>query len=974
MHLALIAFFFRRDKTRHPNFDALALSPTLGWLLLATMCCLVLYFIAHRDKWRRLWLSVGDPRSIALFRICFGIMTLCNVNGLYELWEYLFTEDGIFTTGVAQQVRARGQFAGYGDGSTPGEVLGFFSFDAFVQWAKGPNYSLLLFNSSKTFFWIHMAVFELAMLAFIVGWQTKWTKWVAWFMFHSVILRNTIYWEGTENVYRSFFFLLCLSRCGSAYSVDNWLRCRRLRRAGKLSEPGGPGEGCGLPPVDGEGALAPIYRAVPMWPRYLMMIQTAIVYGYAGPTKNGPTWHAGDGFYYAANLDHFYRFPPQQLSAIFGTNLFRLNSHIAHYWQMFFPVVLLGLVLRWVKREKMPPLEGWRRIMARLAALGVAAGFLAMTLVAYPVHYAPKKGQISVETVQWIVGLAVPVGLGLLAWIGYRIWSKPFVIRLAGRELVIEVEGVGRWLFGRRVWLGLGFIFHLHLVLLLNVGWFNPGLACSYIAFFNGSELAAMFAEFKIAFATALRKPAAYIESIRPIGPQDPALGMHWDSGTKLGFAPLFVCLAWALMSAVRHAATLPDFWKPVAGVIQKRWDGFPTDLLSQGGHVHAGWFFVCMAAFLLTLTLRRQEGWKFDARYALPLALLPLAWSFLVEAQWLHMRWSVGLVVLGTWLATRAPTDAPEEDHLERPPAGGYAYAGLGRVIAGGLLAYHLAGLAAWMLPQKDSMGTFRIEAREPFKAWITTTQNTQSWSMFAPNPPKSNLFMKVQVVADGERWDLNTDVYACFEEGLDSEVCDEVFPIPWVSYTRQRKINRRVAGSEGGGGAWYQKWHARWVCREWAKAHDGVPPEKVELIKVTYRIPTPEAVRDKGPYDPRTRYLQTRQDKDIYTAHCGRAPFGELDNRQRVDAGFEVDPDLEGYYYEGWQKERCKNWNKKLAREAKAEGREPESVKVDCIDQEVFEATKKAKQEFKREQRAKRDTKPPTRTRMVERRDAKP
>ena len=139
MQLALAAFFWFRDKDRFPNFDALMLGPTMGWLLLITAVSLALFFVAHGERWRRLWLSLGDPRSIALFRIVFGCMTLFNVNGLYESWDYLFTEDGLFSTQVAQQVRAREQFQGYGDGSTPGEVLGFFSFDAFLAWAKGPN-------------------------------------------------------------------------------------------------------------------------------------------------------------------------------------------------------------------------------------------------------------------------------------------------------------------------------------------------------------------------------------------------------------------------------------------------------------------------------------------------------------------------------------------------------------------------------------------------------------------------------------------------------------------------------------------------------------------------------------------------------------------------------------------------------------------------------------------------------------------
>ena len=60
---------------RVPNEEAIALSPTIGWLLLACAACVVAYFMAHGDKWRRWWLSSEDPRGIAMFRIVFGFFS-----------------------------------------------------------------------------------------------------------------------------------------------------------------------------------------------------------------------------------------------------------------------------------------------------------------------------------------------------------------------------------------------------------------------------------------------------------------------------------------------------------------------------------------------------------------------------------------------------------------------------------------------------------------------------------------------------------------------------------------------------------------------------------------------------------------------------------------------------------------------------------------------------------------------------------
>ena len=869
---------FGRNKDLYPNFEALMLSPRVGWALWIALAGLLAFFLAHREKWRRLWLQMGDPRSVALFRIVFGLFTLFNVNGLWEHFEFLFTDQGIFPTDVAQQVRAKSQFIGYGDGSTPGEALGFFGWEGFWNWVKGPNHSLLLLDGSPGFFWAHIVVFELSMVAFIVGLWTKYTKWIAWIAFHSIIMRNTMYWEGTENVYRAFFFYLALSRCGAAYSVDNWWRCRKLRKAGRLSEPGGPGDGAGLPESDRHPkGLEAIYRAIPMWPRWLMVIQTAIVYGYAGPTKNGHVWRKGDAFYYAFNLDHFYRVPPQELSAIFGTNLFRVNSFVVHYWQMFFPLVVVGLILRWVRAERFEPLSVGQRRLAHLGMFAFAAGIVAAVIIAYPVHYKAPKGGLSITAVQCLVGVLAPLGLGLLYGFGWRLRHRPFQLRVRGRRFQIDVAWFCRWVLGRRLWLGLGLIFHSHLVILMNIGWFNPGLASSYIAYLNGGELASLGCAFRRAFAKLRGASAAEIGAIRPVPPEDPRR-LSVGDGTRLRLGVLAGAAAIAMGGVVVHVLTVPDMWD-VVGRWASRQRGFelPPALVEQGPAIGAGWFL--LAAF--------------------------------------------GVLVGATWVGRRRAGGSSNTNESVTEVHYPWAYGPWGRLLAGSVVVYHLAGLTAWMLPEKDSMATFRMEARKPFKWWLQNTQTTQSWSMFAPNPPRSNMFLRVLVHGqDGETWDLNTDVYACLEEGATPELCEAVFPRPWIWYSRQRKMNRRIAGGEGGHGAWYQKWYARWQCREWALTHGGELPKSVELVKVTYPIPSPDYVAKHGAYDPRTQYRSKGHQKSLYTETCARAPYGQPSRAQLMRAG--IDP-AQAPEQKTWRKNRCRGWTRHLERE---KGRAPETV----------------------------------------------
>jgi hypothetical protein len=170
----------------------------------------------------------------------------------------------------------------------------------------------------------------------------------------------------------------------------------------------------------------------------------------------------------------------------------------------------------------------------------------------------------------------------------------------------------------------------------------------------------------------------------------------------------------------------------------------------------------------------------------------------------------------------------------------------------------------------------------------------------MFAPNPPRSNVFLKVLVTdQDGEVWDMRTDVYA-----------EERKPIPWIWNDRMRKMNRRIIGGESGDTSWYRKWHARYYCRKWAMDHDGIAPKKVELVKVWYKIPSPEEVRKKGFYVPEDLLARTGEEKVEYTENCKGAVMGQLPDFVRERHG--LPPLSEGEKYKPWIKNKKRAWEK--------------------------------------------------------------
>jgi hypothetical protein len=301
--------------------------------------------------------------------------------------------------------------------------------------------------------------------------------------------------------------------------------------------------------------------------------------------------------------------------------------------------------------------------------------------------------------------------------------------------------------------------------------------------------------------------------------------------------------------------------------------------------------------------------------------AVIAVAWagSLLHERDVLTMAWTLPVVLGLALLGTRRKA-APPPDESSEPPRLPWAYGPLGRTIVSSLVVYHICGIAIWLLPDKWSLSTFRAQARDPIKWWVQTTHTSQGWGMFAPNPPRANMFMRVLVYANGEVFDTQNDTYACFET-QDPAVCDHVYPMPWVTYTRQRKLNRRIAGSEGGNGVWAQKWHARYMCRQWALDHDGEPPEKVELWKVTYPVPSPEDVAKDGPYDPATHYLDTHKDELIHTTRCERSDYGLLPNYMRRRHGL---PEIEERKLRVWHKKRCEKWEEQLREKARARGEE--------------------------------------------------
>ena len=801
-----------------PNPDALVLGPTIGWLTFICALALAAIIVLDLDRWRRFWLRTEDPRAIAAFRVVFGLVLLLNINNMWPHFEMLFTDEGLFMTDSARQNLARGQFMGYGEG-VDGEPQGFFDLAAVLTWLEGPRYSLLYFWDSPRAFYTQLLIWELATVAFVVGFRTRLAGVVSLVLTLGFMARNPIYMSGADSVFRVMFVYLVLARCGHAYSVDNWLRCRRLKRAGKLDTREGPGGGAGA-----EG-LEAIYRRIPAWPRTLIILQLATIYFWTGCAKTGSVWWRGDSLYYALNLDHFNRVPMQFIGYVFGTNLFRLMTWTVHVWQIGFPLVVLGLIVRWARREGLEPPAGWRRWGLRGAWLSMAAAALAILWVGLPVHVpVDQPGIPDIRVIQWLSLSGGIVLVALVAWGWWRLRERPFAFTIRGRTLTLDLERFFAIVTARRLWLTLGLIFHLHILVLMNIGMFAPVMIAVYVACLNGTEIATLLRRVGRGLAR-LKVPGipewvARGEGITPT--EDLALAhLHHDQRT---IPPGVVLAALAFVAAAIVAKV-------------------------QG---HAIWW------------------WGLAAGLSLPLAF-----------------------AVGVRLRRGAPAQATPG---AEPGAGvwTWAYGWFGRVLVATFVFVHVSAIAAQSIPAKDCTKSFRDPVRKAVQPYLRVTQGYQSWNMFAPNPTRSNVFMKVFVTdADGQLWDLWTDANSPRNKVT-----------PWLIYDRMGKITRRVTGD----GKHYQKWVARYHCRKWALEHGGELPQTVEIIKQWYSVPSPKAIREIGPYEPSEYLAEHGKQERVYKARCAREPDAQPTNEMRRRYGLPEVPEREirravKPRYERWQ-----------------------------------------------------------------------
>lgn len=446
-----------------PGVAALAVS--VGVLGIAGVCVALL--IVYRGWLRRALFGLEDPRSLAAVRVVFAAGLVLGVLELVVDARWFFSDEGLFVAEGARAYFAGSTFAGIEAGGLAGWWHAL---------ASGTPSTLYLWDTPIVVA-VHAGALVAAAVGLLVGWRTRACAWGCLGLLLMLLRRDNAMWGG-DQVFLAALFLLGVARCGDAYSVDNWLRCRRLRRRGLLSEPGTPGGGAGVAPcAEHPQGLAAIYRGVPAWPRVMLVVQLGVLYCANGLAKWAPAWESGTATAYALQSDMYVRFDTLPVLASVGEAALRGGTWAVRGWETLFPAVIVGLVLAWRRRNPLPRPRWGEALWAGLIALVMVTLALA--------------GGLSAET-----GAARSAVLAVFGQFGAGVQWRPLLLWGIVGLVAWDVQGdsrgrefVRRWVFGRRVWLGFGLLFHAVLQVLLNLGGFPLATVGLYLACFSGAEI-----------------------------------------------------------------------------------------------------------------------------------------------------------------------------------------------------------------------------------------------------------------------------------------------------------------------------------------------------------------------------------------------------------------------------------------------------------------------------------------------------
>jgi hypothetical protein len=202
------------------------------------------------EGWYRFWFTQPDLRQLELVRIGVGLSLFFIYFFEAGRLDELYTEDGWVPLSGLAKLRENPAF-----------------FSVFYR---------ITDLAQVTAIWALMLVL---CLAFTVGLQTSWIKWIVWILHISFQNRAPEVSYGVDSITSNLLIILCVTPVGRTLSVDAWLRRDRPPR------------------IEWLPALQDARASVGL---RLVQIQMVIVFFFAGTQKlQGADWWDGDAIWYA---------------------------------------------------------------------------------------------------------------------------------------------------------------------------------------------------------------------------------------------------------------------------------------------------------------------------------------------------------------------------------------------------------------------------------------------------------------------------------------------------------------------------------------------------------------------------------------------------------------------------------------------------------------------------------------------------
>jgi len=247
-----------------------------------------------------------DTRSLAAARIALGLLIVLDVYGRVIDFNTFYTEAGVLPRAKVLELYHRTEYV-----------------------------SLFLASGASWWTGVCFAIEALAGACFMLGYRTRTSLWIAWFMMLGCHARFSPVLQAGDLLLRLLLFWSFFLPMGARFSLDSM---KKRVTHGKDAT------------VVGLATFA-------------VLFQVSAVYIWTGLLKNGREWLDGTAVYYALRLDYFAKQPLTDMLLAQET-LMEYMTHFTLYFELYGPFILL-----------VPFFFGIVRSVVVLAFMGLHVGF-----------------------------------------------------------------------------------------------------------------------------------------------------------------------------------------------------------------------------------------------------------------------------------------------------------------------------------------------------------------------------------------------------------------------------------------------------------------------------------------------------------------------------------------------------------------------------------------------------------------------